>query len=444
MGEPAPSIDGHAERVDRMGLPPRMRLTLNDATIRRALERIADLSALEEQLLFRLCCLSLLQGYAWIGQAALAELLRCSERTLRDVTKDVSARGLLVTVRMRDGLRYFPQWEELGLTPARGERPVNPAGSDRQILPMHLRSTKGSNKTDSSRARTRATPAAAFSFQPPPGDPEESKWVEPESPPPVPTPEMPALACPELGAVLDRFGPEAARDVQEVLQSKAVQRQPQAGQVALERLLRMSPDAIRTSPGACFHGFVRLALDGKLATLRPEHTSRIAEPEPPLEFSPERLSLLRARRSELFDLLERVGLDREKSAPLRAELREIDAQLPLRGCPVQLRDIPYAARDGDTGRTMVEAVLKLLRAPQRVVAITASLLSAQEASELVVQHAPSHPQFAAVLAAQLAPDDAQELSSRLEPRHIQGLLAALQEFDPDAASRLSPHLRQEN
>jgi hypothetical protein len=422
-----------------------MRLTLNDATIRRALERMTDLSALEEQLLFRLCCLSLLQGYAWIGQAALAELLRCSERTLRDVTKDVAARGLLVTVRMRDGLRYFPQWEGLGLAPAsRGERPANPAGSDRQILPMHLRSTKGSNKTDSSRARTRATPAAAFSFQPPPRDPEEPKRVEPPSSPELPAPEPATPSCPELGAVHDRFGPEAARDVQEVLQSKAVRRQPEAGQVALERLLRMSPDAIRTSPGACFHGFVRLALDGKLAPPRLEHIPRTAEPEPPLELSTERLALLRARRSELFDLLERVGLDREKSAPLRAELRELDAQLPLRGCPVQLRDIPYAARDGNTGRTMVEAVLKLLRAPQRVVAITASLLSAQEATELVVQHAPSHPQFAAVLAAQLAPDDAQELASRLEPRHIQALLAALHDFDPDAASRLSPHLRQEN
>ena len=445
MGEPALSPDGHAAGADRMGLPLRTRLTLNDATIRRALERISDLSALEEQLLFRLCCLSLLQGYAWIGQGALAELLRCSERTLRDVTKDVTARGLLVTVRMRDGLRYFPQWEELGLTPAsQDERPANPAGSDRQILPMHYRSTKGSNKTDSSRARVRATPAAAFSFQAPPRDPETPKSAEAESPPPGAAPATVSPASPELGAVLDRFGPEAARDVQEVLQSKAVLRQPQAGQVALERLLRMSADAIRTSPGACFHGFVRLALDGKLAPPPTQPVSRITEPEPPRELNPERLAWLRARRSELFDSLERVGQDGEKSAPLRAELREITAQLPARGCPVQLRDLPYAARDGNTGRTMVEAVLKLLGAPQRVVAIAASQLSAQEACELVVQYAPTHPQFAAALAAQLAPDDAHELASRLDPRHIQELLAALEEYDPKAAARLSPHLRQEN
>lgn len=445
MGEPTLSTDGYAERADRMGLPSRARLTLNDATIRRALERISDLSALEEQLLFRLCCLSLLQGYAWIGQAALAELLRCSERTLRDVTKDVAARGLLVTVRMRDGLRYFPQWEELGLTPAsKEERSANPAGLHRQILPMHYRSTKGSNKTDSSRARVRATPAAAYSFQAPPRDSEAPKSGEAESPPQGAVPATVAPLSPELGAVLDRFGPEAARDVQEVLQSKVVLRQPQAGQVALERLLRMSPDTIRTSPGACFHGFVRLALDGKLAPPPTEPVSRTTEPEPLRELSPERLAWLRARRSELFDSLERVGQDGEKAAPLRAELRQISAQLPLRGDPVQLRDMPYAARDGNTGRTMVEAVLKLLRAPQRVVAVTASQLSPQEATELVVQYAPTHPQFAAAIAAQLAPDNAQELASRLDPRHIQELLGALEEFDPEAASRLSPHLRQEN
>ena len=445
MGEPALTIDSAAERSDRMGLPARTRLTLNDATIRRALERITDLSALEEQLLFRLCCLSLLQGYAWIGQAALAELLRCSERTLRDVIKDVAARGLLVTVRMRDGLRYFPQWEELGLTPAsKGERPANPAGSDRQILPMHLRSTNGSNKTDSSSARSRATPAAAFSFQAHPRDTGRAQWAEAKSSPKEAVPAQAAPACPELGAVLDRFGPEAARDVQEVLQSKAVLRQPQAGQVALERLLRMSPDIIRTSPGACFHGFVRLALDGKLAPPPKEPVSRITEPELPPKLSLERQGALRARRSELFELLERTGQDGEKAAPLRAELREISAQLPLRAGPAQLRDIPYEARDGNTGRTMVEAVLKLLRAPQRVVAVTASLLSPQEATELVVQYAPTHPQFAAVLAAQLAPDDAQELASRVDPRHIQELRRALKEFDPEAASRLSPHLQQEN
>jgi hypothetical protein len=236
--------------------------------------------------------------------------------------------------------------------------------------------------------------------------------------------------------VLDRFGPEAARDVQEVLRSKAVQRQPEAGQVALERLLRMSPDAIRTSPGACFHGFVRLALDGKLAPPRLENIPRTAEPEPPHELRPERMALLRARRSELFDLLERVGLDREKSAPLRAELRELDDQLPLRGCPVQLRDIPYAARDGNTGRTMVEAVIKLLRAPQRVVAITASQLSAQEAAELVLQYAPTHPQFAAVLATQLDLDVARDLAHELDSEHVATLLNALREYDPTQALRL--------
>ena len=139
----------------------RVRRSLTDAEIRSALEAQPDLCLLEEQLLFRLCCLSLLRGYAWIGQVRLAALLRCSERRLRDAIRTVCDRGLLVTVRGTAGLTYLPQWQALGLDP-----PEPGAGRDRHDLPMLLGSTSGSttkygkqHARDAPTARPRDAPA---------------------------------------------------------------------------------------------------------------------------------------------------------------------------------------------------------------------------------------------------------------------------------------------
>jgi hypothetical protein len=410
------------------------RISLNDATIRRALERLPDLSALEEQLLFRLCCLSLQRGYAWVGQATLAELLRYSERSVRDATKRVCELELLVTVRMRDGLRYFPQWEKLGLEvdaiPA--DRPAKAAGSDRQKLPVLLGSTKGSDKTNSSRARVRATPAAAALF---------SGAPQPEEPKPEPSPAKPAAPePPELGAVHDRFGPQAARDVRDVLRTEAAEH-PELGSAALQRLLHMQPSEIRTTPGACFRGFVRLALEGRLAPSSSTTSSAAspsapeAEPASAPALAPEALAALRKRRREVYEMLERVQLDREKARPLRAELAEINAQLPPRWTPPPSH-VAYEARDGKTGQSMLEAVERLLHAPSRVVAVAAQQLELEETVALVRRHAVARPSFAAVLIAQLKPALAESLVLELATLERFALLASLHEFDPAAAERL--------
>jgi len=406
------------------------RIALSDAAIRRALERLPDLSALEEQLLFRVCCLSLQRGYAWIGQAALAELLRYSERSVRDATKRVCELELLVTVRMRDGLRYFPQWEKLGLEvdAVPSARSAKSAGPDRQNPPVLLGSTNRSDKTDSSSAHARATQAAAFSAS------DLSKEPKPEpssAKPPAPVP-------PELGAVLDRFGPEALRDVREVLRTDVAER-PDLAPAALERLLRMRPDEIRSSPGACFRGFVRLALEGRLAS----SASTASHVAPTLgaaspSLTPEALAALRERRREVYEMLERVHLDREKAEPLRAELAEINARLPTRSTPPP--SAAYEARDGKKGRSMVEAIERLLHAPSRVVAIAAQQLDAGETTALVRRHAVEQPNFAAVLLAQLEPAIAEQLVLELATLERFALLASLHEFDPVAAARLEKSL----
>jgi hypothetical protein len=415
------------------------RIALNDATIRRALERLPDLSALEEQLLFRLCCLSLQHGFAWIRQATLAELLRYSERSVRDATKRVCELELLVTVRVRDGLHYFPQWEKLGLDvdAVASDRPAKAAGSDRQKLPVLLGSTKGSDKPNSSRARVRATPdAAALSSSV--LQAEEAK-AEPSIAKPV------APEPPELGAVHDRFGPEAARDVRDVLRTEVADH-PELGLAALQRLLRMQSSEIRTTPGACFRGFVRLAREGRLApspsTNSPAElaNSHEAEPAAAAALAREALTALRERRREVYEMLERVQLDREKARPLRAELAEINAQLPSRRWTPPPSHVAYEARDGKTGQSMVEAVERLLHAPSRVVAVAAQQLEPEETVALVRQHAVSRPNFAAVLVAQLKPDLAESVVLELATLDRFALLASLQEFDPAAAERLETSL----
>lgn len=410
-------------------LPEDERFALTDAAIRRALERMPDLSSLEEQLLFRVCCLSLQRGFAWIGQAQLAELLRYSERAVRDATKRMCERGLLVTVRLRDGLRYFPQWQELDLSPSvvPFDRPAKTAGSDRQILPMHRGSTKGSTRA-SSRAEPQDAPrrdAAARSFV-----------RKEEDPAPKPSP----VEFAELGAVADRFGPRAERDVRAVLASESVQRQPEAGRAALARLLQMEPGDVRTTPGACFHGFVKLALEGRLSTPEPER-GRAAPPEPEREckLDPAAQAALRTRRHEVRDQLDRVWLDREKAAPLRAELAAIDAQLPPRFTVVPAH-VPYENRDGQTGRSLVESIRKLRHAPPRVVAVTAQQLEPEEAAEVVRVHAGTHLPFAAAVAAQLDPHTAAALAQDLGPALAISLLEAVRAFDAAAAVRLEDAL----
>ncbi|HEX5661410.1 MAG TPA: hypothetical protein VFX59_29675 [Polyangiales bacterium] len=214
----------------------------------------------------------------------------------------------------------------------------------------------------------------------------------------------------------------------------------------MQRLLRMQPSEIRTTPGACFRGFVRLALEGRLAP-SPSTTSPAefagtpeAEPEAAPALAPEALVALRERRREVYEMLERVQLDREKAQPLRAELAEINAQLPSRRWTPPPSHVAYEARDGKTGQSMVEAVERLLHAPSRVVAVAAQQLEPEETVALVRQHAVSRPNFAAVLVAQLDPELAASVVLELATLDRFALLASLHEFDPAAAQRLETSL----
>lgn len=134
-----------------------------DAEVRRALER-HELTAREQMQLERLCSLSLQEGYAFIGQVELARLLRCSVRTLNAVTKRLCTRGMLETTLLRDGLRYRPLWEAIGLEgpdserERSGQRSANPADPDRQILPMHPYGSRIGSR-NSEKNSSRATPA---------------------------------------------------------------------------------------------------------------------------------------------------------------------------------------------------------------------------------------------------------------------------------------------
>ena len=324
MGEPALAIPGLGVAAIRLvassdeGSRP-----LNDATMRRALEKIPDLSLLEEQLLFRVCCLSLQRGYAWISQAELAKLLRCKERALRDATARVCELGLLNTVRSWEGLSYLPQWEALGISrPVRkSDRLVKSAGGDRQNSPMHCRSTSsGSDKKESSRERV-PRPEAAASFS-------KSLEAEPQEQRVVDEP-------PELAAVVGQFGAEAARDIREVLRTAPVRRDPSVGRVALERLLRLSPSEIRTNPGACFRGFVRLASEGRLAA-PPALAFRGAQ-TPARVVGPAPIDPLEAKMHGVRDRLSYLPVTHPHRAKFAAELAELERVLGERQSSLEPR-----------------------------------------------------------------------------------------------------------
>lgn len=135
-----------------------------DAEISFALQRL-ELTAREHMLLERLCKLSLQEGFAWPGQDELKRLVRSCENTLRATTRRLCERGLLQTTLIREGLRYFPQWDVIGLESS-ALRTAKPAVQEPQNLRMHPLTTKGSKTKSSSREAPIEPPsfesAAAF------------------------------------------------------------------------------------------------------------------------------------------------------------------------------------------------------------------------------------------------------------------------------------------
>jgi hypothetical protein len=69
----------------------------------------------------------------------------------------------------------------------------------------------------------------------------------------------------QLAQVLEKFGPEAYEDVQDVLHTEpAARANPTAALDALDRLLEMQPSDFKKSAGACYRAFVRKAGMGDL------------------------------------------------------------------------------------------------------------------------------------------------------------------------------------
>lgn len=145
------------------------------------------------------------------------------------------------------------------------------------------------------------------------------------------------VETPELDEVVGQFGPEAARDIREVLGTAPVRRDPSVGRVALERLLRLSPSEIRTSPGACFRGFVRLASEGRLAPA-PSLASRGVQTPPRVVGPP--IEPLEAKLRGVRDRLSYLPATHPHRAEFVAELAELERVLGER------QPHPERGRDG--------------------------------------------------------------------------------------------------
>lgn len=197
-----------------------------DAEIRRALER-QELTAREHMLLERLCGLSLQEGYAWINRDDLAALVRCSVRTLYETTRSLCERGLLETTLTLKGLRYFPQWEAIGLERS-GQESASSADPDRQVLPMLRRSTtRSKNKSSSRHEPSSPNPEAALL---------EEEWACP----------APAGAALQVG-----HAPVEAIEVDLPLQSLTAAEMAEADrELASFRALRSCPTALVSSEPA--------------------------------------------------------------------------------------------------------------------------------------------------------------------------------------------------
>lgn len=267
--------------------------SLNDAEIRTALEALPELTLAQEQCLFRLCCLSLQYGYAWISQESLAPLLRCSTRSLRDDIALLRARSLLKTERTARGLRYFPVWHTLGLeapTPraaARERPPEVAAARDRNPVPMHCRSTSGSDE----KVKAEQVGSVQQADNAPVGFAAAA---------------LPLVAVPTdlERALRDKLGVPAYRALARVLRNEQARRSPELSIEALRRLLTRRE--VRNAAGL----FVTMLRDDLIARDEALAVGELDEPAPVACAKQARMVEVRRLNGEVQQAVVRGDLDR--------------------------------------------------------------------------------------------------------------------------------------
>lgn len=208
----------------------------NDAQLREALEGLPDLTLLQEQLLYRALALSRLRGYAWLGRAEMAKLLRCCDRTLRTAIKALCARGLLAVTYGEGGISWHPRWDRLGL----GDTPEHVAAratvSRQKLPPLHKIKDRDQELPDQDHTDERLEVRRELL--------REAREPKPE--PVEPTP---------LDAVLERWGPTHYKAVLRLVYGLEGTQDGQATERALVKLVGASGAV--ANPAGYFRVLVR-------------------------------------------------------------------------------------------------------------------------------------------------------------------------------------------